>query len=82
MVLEFYQKVTHKKVPQDFSIIGYDNVFLSRIIEPKLTTMVQNMFQLGYTAATGLSMGQSASQDITFENVLIERGSTGLCKNN
>ena len=36
----------------DISIISFDNIFLSRIVDPKLTTMDQNMFKLGYTTAT------------------------------
>ena len=32
--------------------MGYDNVSLSHFIEPKLTTMDQNMMTLGWTAAS------------------------------
>ena len=39
------------RVPQEFSIIGFDNIILSTLIEPKLTTVDQNMFQLGNQAA-------------------------------
>ncbi|MBR1396635.1 MAG: LacI family DNA-binding transcriptional regulator [Selenomonadaceae bacterium] len=73
-----------KRIPEDISIMGYDNIFLSRIVEPKLTTMDQNMFQLGYNAATILFMGNTTigrSRHITLDNVLIERNSTGYNHN-
>ena len=41
-----------RKVPDDISVMGYDNISLSRLVEPKLTTMDQNMFQLGSNAAS------------------------------
>ncbi len=37
-------------IPEDISIIGFDNIPLSKFIEPKLTTMDQNMFDLGNSA--------------------------------
>ena len=37
-------------VPKDISIIGFDNIPLSKFIEPKLTTVDQNMFDLGNSA--------------------------------
>src|SRR5471030_3020151 len=38
-------------VPNDLSIIGYDNIDLSKFVEPKLTTIDQNMFLLGTNAS-------------------------------
>lgn len=38
-------------VSEDFSIIGFDNTLLATLVEPKLTTVDQNMYQLGYQAA-------------------------------
>ena len=39
------------KVPEDFSIIGFDDIEISSYIEPKLTTVHQNKFDMGKTAA-------------------------------
>ena len=39
------------RVPEDISVMGYDNSSLARLVEPKLTTMDQNMHQLGQNAA-------------------------------
>lgn len=38
-------------VPDDFSIIGFDNIQLADLIEPKLTTISQDFEQMGYLAA-------------------------------
>ena len=39
------------KIPEQLSIIGYDNISLSKFVEPKLTTIDQNMFLLGSNSA-------------------------------
>ncbi|MDF2504755.1 LacI family DNA-binding transcriptional regulator [Clostridium sp.] len=38
-------------VPNDVSIIGFDNISISSLVEPKLTTVDQNMCSLGENAA-------------------------------
>ncbi len=40
-----------KKVPRDYSIIGFDGIDTGQIIEPKLTTIKQNTDMIGKTAA-------------------------------
>ena len=64
-------------VPKDISIIGYDNIDLSKFVEPKLTTIDQNMFHLGTNAATLLlekiEFDNSYSKRIILINSLIER---------
>lgn len=67
-------------VPGDISIIGYDNIALSRFVEPKLTTMDQNMFDLGVNAARLLlqkiRQEDLSVNEIVLENRLIERQTT------
>ena len=73
-----------KKVPQDYSIIGFDNISISHFIEPRLTTMDQNMLQLGKNAANVLidRINGGEVKRLTLYNSLIERDSTGrLIKN-
>ena len=67
-------------VPKDISIMGYDNISLSRLVEPKITTMDQNMFQLGSNAAKLLieNIHGGQSKRIMLDNVLIERETTGI----
>lgn len=68
-------------VPSDLSIIGYDNIDLSKFVEPKLTTIDQNMFLLGTNAATLLlekiEYDNSHSKRIILTNCLIERDTVG-----
>lgn len=64
-------------VPKDLSIIGYDNIDLSKFVEPKLTTIDQNMFLLGTNAATLLldkiESDNKYSKRILLNNSLVER---------
>ena len=64
-------------VPKDLSIIGYDNISLSKFVEPKLTTMDQNMFLLGTNAAILLiekiECENKYSKRIILNNFLVER---------
>ena len=65
------------KVPNEISIIGYDNIPLSKFVEPKLTTMAQNMFFLGANAAQLLvekiNCDNKFSKRIILNNSLVER---------
>ena len=65
------------KVPDELSIIGYDNIPLSKFVEPKLTTMDQNMFFLGANAAQLLvekiDCNNKFSKRIILNNSLVER---------
>ncbi|MCG0276475.1 MAG: LacI family transcriptional regulator [Thermosediminibacteraceae bacterium] len=40
-----------KKVPEDISIMGFDDIELSTIITPNLTTIRQEKYKMGYKAA-------------------------------
>ena len=66
-------------VPQNVSIIGYDNIALSRLVEPKITTMDQNMFQLGQSAAQLLleQIRGGKNRRIVLDNTLVVRETTG-----
>ena len=65
------------KVPEELSIIGFDNIDLSRYVEPKLTTIDQNMSMLGSNAANLLTekieFDNKFSKRVTLNNKLIER---------
>lgn len=41
-------------IPKNVSIVGFDNIAISSLIEPKLTTVDQNMYLLGENAANML----------------------------
>jgi len=42
---------TNLKVPEDLSVIGFDNLALARIVKPSLSIVVQPMQQIGEVAA-------------------------------
>ncbi|MGV8980688.1 LacI family DNA-binding transcriptional regulator [Clostridium sp.] len=44
-------RIMNFDVPGDVSIIGFDNSYISTIVEPKLTTVDQNMYLLGENAS-------------------------------
>lgn len=73
-------KQLNKKVPEDISIIGYDNTAIANIVTPKLTSVDQNMFQLGRNAAKILieKIETGQSKRITFYNTIVERESTAM----
>ena len=39
-----------RRVPEDVSIIGYDNIRMAELYEPALTTIAQPVYQMGVTA--------------------------------
>ncbi|MDR3595216.1 LacI family DNA-binding transcriptional regulator [Clostridium sp.] len=74
-------KKLNLNVPGKLSIIGFDNIDLSKFVEPKLTTIDQNMFLLGTNAATLLiekiDYDNSYGKRIILTNSLIERDTVG-----
>ncbi|MFC6182470.1 ribose utilization transcriptional repressor RbsR [Lactiplantibacillus daowaiensis] len=69
-----------KRVPQDYSVIGYDNVEMCEYVTPQLTTIAQPIFELGQvTAKILLSRIQTPDQPWDERRLpvkLIERNST------
>lgn len=70
-------------VPKRISVMGFDNSSLSHFIEPKLTTMDQNMMTLGWTASSLLmekiASDNKASRQIVLQNTLVLRDTTAPC---
>ncbi len=69
-------------IPNDLSIIGFDNLEISEYLNPPLTTVAQPAFEIGYTAASYLfqSINQPEAKvpNKTFGTKFIVRGSTSL----
>lgn len=68
-----------KKVPKDLSVIGFDNILISEVNLPGITTVDQNMQVLGQKAADrlfALLNGSSCTEKIFLETNLIIREST------
>ena len=66
-------------LPQDLSIIGFDNIIFSRHIYPKLTTIDNPVYEMGHMAAKLVLKNIYRHKDITikhsFEPALISRDS-------
>ncbi len=76
-------KVLHKrgiKVPEQVQIIGYDNIKLSELITPELTTIAQPIEQIGMTAVELIvNKAQKHNKEYIFEGELVVRETT-KCK--
>ncbi len=67
------------RVPQDLSIVGYDDVELTNHVTPALTTMHQPRRQLGKQAmqmTLSLLSGETSVQDQVLDSRLVIREST------
>ncbi|MBU3143575.1 LacI family DNA-binding transcriptional regulator [Clostridium sp. CF012] len=66
------------KIPRDISIIGFDNIHISQIIEPELTTIAQPIYIMGKKACSILidviNGELPPKKQIYFETELIIRG--------
>lgn len=70
------------RVPEDVSVVGFDNVNLSIMSEPAITTIEQPSYQMGLQACELLlekiKFPQAANKQIILDTELIVRGSTRL----
>lgn len=72
-------------IPEEISIVGFDNIQASELIEPKLTTVAQNFNQMGYLACQKLieqiEKPYPQSDTIVVAVDFIERGTTKKGRN-
>ncbi len=75
-----YLKQAGYKIPADVSVIGFDDIVLSRVVEPKLTTIAQPICQLGKEAAkiliAKIEGNKNIKDKIVFDPEFIIRQST------
>jgi len=69
------------RIPDDLSVVGFDDVDQAAWAAPPLTTVRQQFAQMGATAA-GLALSLAAGQEPTqdryeLDTTLVVRGSTG-----
>lgn len=73
-----------KKIPEDYSLIGYDNIPMSGFVTPALTTIEQPIFELGEKAAELLIERIHFSKQTCMQMILpvrlIQRNSTAHLK--
>jgi DNA-binding LacI/PurR family transcriptional regulator len=70
----------HAQVPDDISVVGFDDLFFAEFLEPPLTTIRQPKMEMGKLAmefVLKLVAGQETEKAIHIEGQLIVRGSTG-----
>jgi len=68
------------KIPDEVKIAGFDNEFVSRMTEPKLTTVKQSLSEIGEVAASVMISklkGESIDSDIKIKTELVIRDSCG-----
>jgi DNA-binding LacI/PurR family transcriptional regulator len=66
-----------RRVPEDIAVVGFDNIPLSQMFEPALTTIAQPMFELGAAAAQLLldRLAGNHPQSRTLQHALVVRES-------
>lgn len=67
-----------RKVPHDISIVGFDDINIASYCCPKLTTIRQDKYKLGYQAAQlliDMLENRTKNRKILLANRLIERES-------
>ncbi|HHX67712.1 MAG: LacI family DNA-binding transcriptional regulator [Miniphocaeibacter sp.] len=60
----------NKNVPDDISVIGYDNLYMTEFIEPYLTTVDQNSMEIA-KEATNLLIDQIENKKIKNKEILV-----------
>jgi DNA-binding LacI/PurR family transcriptional regulator len=66
------------RVPEDISIIGYDDMIIASIVQPTLTTVNQPVFEMGRASidlAMDLINKKETQKTITFQPTLVIRAS-------
>lgn len=81
VAISIYKVLNSKgiKVPDDIQLIGYDNIRLSELLTPELTTISQPVDEIGAKAAELIINGSKDEQkEYVFETKLIQRETTRL----
>lgn len=74
-----------KEVPDDYSIVGFDDIQAAALIDPPLTTIAQNFKELGASAGHSLLKQlkyNTLQEDITIPVQLVKRQSTHVISQN
>ena len=67
------------RVPEDISVMGFDNLQIGRLYSPRLTTVHVQAFELGYQGMMALSRllaKEAVTEDHVLETQIIERATT------
>lgn len=76
-----------RRVPDDVSVVGYDDIPFARVFQPSITTVAQPLYQMGEAAMTALidRLAAGPAESASDRNVwlaarLAVRQSTGPCR--
>jgi len=68
-----------RRIPEDISVVGFDNIVYATALSPELTTVAQPIQQLGETACrlllNKIEVPDSPPESVVLEPILIERES-------
>lgn len=68
-----------RRIPEDISVVGFDNIVYATALSPELTTVAQPIHQLGETACrlllNKIEVPDSPPESVVLEPTLIERAS-------
>jgi len=71
-------------VPEDISIIGYDNLLMAEMVWPGLTTLAQPLQQMGYEATeilmTAIETKEASDKQVYIPYEIIERDTVTTLK--
>jgi LacI family transcriptional regulator len=62
------------KIPSDIGIVGFDNIFLSEFLNPRLTTVHVPISEIGKTAAEMLLKRMKGDENLEFRHLDISTG--------
>lgn len=60
------------RIPEDISVVGYDGILLSQVLDPKLTTLQQDTREMGRSAAQRLIDSIENPKASIIERVVVE----------
>ena len=73
------------RIPDDVSVVGYNNIWVSSLLSPPLTTVETPLFEMGreaFKVLLGLITGdEEMNYRVTLPNRLVMRGSTSKLQN-
>lgn len=72
-----------KKIPEDFSVLGFDNILLSEYFSPPISSISQSPFDFGKNAFDMLLQiinGETNKEPLVLNTKIIERSTTGKPK--
>ncbi len=69
-----------KSIPEDVAVLGFDDIYMSKLVEPELSTISQPKYEMGYRASelliSMIEKEKNMDRIIVFDTKLVIRKST------